>query len=78
MSELISKPTFSTMMRSPTWMPLLFTFTVPAERDKEKFRLMHFKKSVKIVAEAFNNYFKHIKAIRLKKQCLKSENLQLI
>lgn len=27
-------PTFSTMMRSPTWMALLFTFTVPAGKMK--------------------------------------------
>lgn len=56
MTKLISKPTFSTMIRSPTWMPLLFTFTVPAERDKEKIRLMHFKKkSVIIVVDAYND-----------------------
>lgn len=75
MSELISKPTFSTMIRSPTWMPLLFTFTVPAERDKEKISLMHFKKSVYIVADAYNDHFKLCEKA---KKCLKSENLQLI
>jgi len=36
MTELISKPTFSTMIRSPTWIPLLFTFTVPVERERKR------------------------------------------
>lgn len=64
MTELISKPTFSTMIRSPTWIPLLFTFTVPAETDKEKIRLMHKnKKKVIIVADAYNDLFKHLKTI---------------
>lgn len=62
MTKLISKPTFSTMIRSPTWMPLLFTFTVPAERDKKKIRLMNFKKKKSvIIVDAYNDHFKHLK-----------------
>lgn len=30
--------TFSTIMRSPTWMPLLLTFTVPEKQNKSKRR----------------------------------------
>lgn len=34
-TKMINTPTFSTMIRSPTWMLLLFTFMVPARSQKQ-------------------------------------------